>query len=342
MFKTSQEIPTLQKYNWPPVNPFQEVGQDLAEFLELSSNQQHQYLETLRKVPEQHGQFLHDSLAQIYAYCFGYHDSPCYLKTDESLERKLVNAKFTLETELQEHGLSLEPIPLELSQNEAADYLKTLAVNNPGIEHPLFDYLETAPRNVLLRFLQHEVMRNEVVDDEVSLLVLGLQGAFKAVVVANLWDECGRGKLAHAHTYWLRRFLEAINGWKELTDYRKVSPWFSKIISNVFMMLLTRPGFKLSAYGYFLMSESAVAPHFKKILAGLGKTELTQEDITIYFDAHLKIDKHHGQELVDAIRYQEPCLTQPEINLLLQGAHLYIATATTQYNYMLSYLSSLE
>jgi hypothetical protein len=342
MLKTSQETAPLQKHYWPPVNPFQGFSQGFAEFLELTPNQQHQYLETLKEVPEQHGQFLHHSLAQIYAYCLGYQDSPCYLKTDESLERKLLNAKLTLETELHENGLSPEPIPRELSQNEAADYLKTLAVNNPGIEHKLFDYLETAPRNVLLRFLQHEVMRNEVVDDEVSLLLPGLQGAFKTGVASNLWDECGRGKLVHAHTYWLRQFLEATNGWKELTDYRKVSPWFSKITSNTFFMLLTRPGLNLSAYGYFLMSESAVAPHFKKILAGLGKTELTQEDITIYFDAHLKIDKHHGQELVDAIRYQEPCLTQPEINLLLQGAHLYIATATTQYNYMLSYLSSLE
>ncbi len=336
-----QTAPPLQNHYWPPVNRFSGFSQDLACFINLSSDEQHRWLNQISKEPDSYGQFLHNSLATIYAYCLGYHDSPYFLTTEESLERLLLNAKLTLETELLKNGLPSNPIPQGLSQSEAADYLNILAVDNPSIPHPLFDYLETAPKKVLLCFLQHELMRNEVVDDEVSLLVAGLQGRFKTVAAANLWDECGRGKLIHAHTYWLRRLLEATGGWQELKDYRLKSPWFSRITSNLFMLLLTRPGLKLSAYGYFLMSESAVAPHFAKILSGLRKVKLTQEDITIYFDAHFKIDKHHGQELVDAVRYKEPSLTQQEIDLLLLGAHLYITAATMQYDRMVSYLSSL-
>lgn len=107
-------------------------------------------------------------------------------------------------------------------------------------------------------------------------------------------------------------------------------------------MLLTRPGLKLSAYGYFLVSESLVPPHFEKILAGLKRVGMTQEDITIYFDAHLKIDKYHGQDLLDAVSHQKPALTQPEIELILLGAHFHITASTKQYSQMLSYLSSLQ
>lgn len=336
-----KKVPPLQKYYWPPVNQFEEFSTNFSEFLKLSRQKQQHYLVELRNQEEDlYNQFLHNSLAQIYAYWLGYYDSPCYLQVDEEIEIKLYSAKLCLETELIENGLTIEPIKQKLSQSDTANYLNALAINNPGIDHPLFDYLQTAPKEVLLRFLLHEVMRNEVVDDEVSLLVSGLQGAFKMVAASNLWDECGRGKLSNAHTYWLRRLLEAINGWQELATYRQVSPWFSKITSNIFMMLLTRPGYKLAAYGYFLMSESAVAPHFQKILAGLDRAGLIQEDIKIYFDAHLKIDKYHGQELVNAIGYQKPDLKQPEIDLILLGTHLYIAGATMQYDRMLPELSS--
>jgi Iron-containing redox enzyme len=337
----NQKIPTLQKHYWPSVNSFVGFNKDFAHFLSISPDKQHCLLNDLRKDIERHGQFLHDSLASVYDYYLGYRNSSCFLKTDENLERQLLNAKLTLEAELIENVMHSEPIPERLSQREAAEYLNILAIDNSGISHPLFDYLKNAPRKIQLCFAQHELMRNEVVDDEVSLLVAGLQGLLKIVTASNLWDECGRGKLVYAHTYWLRRMLEATD-WQELKDYRQNSPWFSKITSNLFMMLLTRPGFKLSAYGYFLISESAVAPHFEKILIGLNKAGLTQEDITIYFNAHLKIDKYHGQELVDAVRYQEPSLIQQEIDLLLWGAHVYIAASTTQYDRMLTYLSSLE
>jgi hypothetical protein len=337
-----QNIPPLQQHYWPPVNYFDGFSQDFKTLFRLSSDAQHHFLNGLRKESERYGQFLHEALATIYAYSLGYQDSPCYLKTDESLERQLLSMKLVLETELLQHDLPMPTFPQGLSQQDAAEYLRVLLINNSSLSHPLFEYLETAPESVLLVFLQQEVMRNEVVDDEVSLLVAGLQGPMKIAVTSNLWDECGHGRLINAHTYWLRRILEKTNNWKNLTDYRRVSPWFSKIASNVFLMLLTRPGLKLSAYGYFLVSESLVPPHFEKILAGLKRVGMTQEDITIYFDAHLKIDKYHGQDLLDAVSHQKPALTQPEIELILLGAHFHITASTKQYSQMLSYLSSLQ
>jgi hypothetical protein len=337
-----QSVPTLQKYYWPPVNAFERLDEEVSEFLQMRPHEQRCSLLELRTSKERHGNFLHDTLSLIYSYVLGYRDSPCFEEINENFERQLMSAKLTLETELIETEPLFKPIPQNLSQKAAKEYLNDLASNNLGLTHPLFAFLESASKETLIRFLQHEVMRNEVVDDEVSLLISGLQGHFKRVVVNNLWDECGRGVLHKAHTYWLRRLLEATDGWHELPSYRRQSPWFSKIVSNAFMMLLTRPAYKLSAYGYFLVSESSVASHFEKILAGLEKVGLIEEDVTVYFEAHLKIDRHHGEQLVDVVSHQEPCLTRMQVDRLLWGAHFHVTESIKQFDQMLAYLLSTQ
>lgn len=180
----------------------------------------------------------------IYSYILGYEDSPCYIKTDDKLEIKLQQAKILLERELMNYWLAIQPIPEQLNQVEAAEYLSKKILVNSGIYHELFEHIATtASKAAISTFLQNEVIRNEVVDDEVAWLINGLQGLLKKVAASNLWDECGRGKLTDFHTYWLRMLLEESNGWNQLADYRKLaSPWFAKITSNSFNMLLTRPG----------------------------------------------------------------------------------------------------
>jgi hypothetical protein len=181
-------------------------------------------------------------------------------------------------------------------------------------------------------------MKNEVVDDEVARLVIGLQGTMKAVAASNLWDECGHGKPVGFHTYWLRRLLDRLPGWETLAAYRQTAPWFTRIASNTFNVLLWRPAYTYRKYGYFLSTESWVAPHFTHLLAGLQRVGLDHKDIGVYFEAHLTIDPHHGTELVDGFTHQVPQLRQQDIDDVLLGAHLAIAAYVMQCDYVLPYL----
>jgi hypothetical protein len=227
-------------------------------------------------------------------------------------------------------------------QFEAADYLDELAETNSGVGHPLFEYLrDEASREQIERFVQCELIRNEVVDDEVALLVVGLQGMQKAVAAANLWDECGRGKLENFHTFWLRRLLETTDGWGKLYQYREQHPWFAKLTSNTNAALLTHPSRKLMAYGCFLIFESWVEPHFVRILEGISRVGIVDEDVRIYFTAHVKIDPRHSRELSDGLRMQRPLLTAEEVRQVLYGAHLAASAGEQQFNDMLTYLQSL-
>jgi Iron-containing redox enzyme len=338
----AEEATRLYDQYWPPVSEFTGFDAELADFVSASPQEQQATLRGLRDQPEEYGRFLHVNLAEIYAHWFGYRDGPFTAKTDDEGETALYAAKMRLERELFDHWLTAKPHPQFSDQLQAADYLDEVAATNPGVGHPLFDFLATeATPEQLMRFLQCELIRNEVVDDEVALLVVGLQGMQKAVAAANLWDECGRGKLENFHTYWLRRLLTATNGWEELYEFRHGHPWFAKLTSNMNAAMLTRPSRKMMAYGCFLVFESWVEPHFVQILEGLTRIGVLDDEVRIYFTAHVKIDPRHSRELSDGLRLQRPRLSAAQIDDVVRGAHLASSTGERQFDHMLNYLKSM-
>lgn len=339
------DCPPLQFRDWPPVAAFNQFSQDLQQFMDADLATKQAKLTALRTDHDAHGAFLHKCLSTIYAYSYGYVDSPVYLRSDPMLEIQLQTAKLILEEELTQQWVPTQAIPEIHTQAELTNYLRTFTTNNVGVYHEFWDYIrDEAGHDAMAEFLRLVLCRNEVVDDECALLVCGLQGNMKKAMVSNLWDECGNGSLERFHTYWLRRLMEQTNDWEALPAYRALDkkPWFSGILSNVFNVLLTRPGYKLRAYGFFCTTESWVEPHFVRILDGLARTKLNHEDIAVYFMAHVTIDPQHTQELLDSILYQTPALTKQEIDEILWGAHLAVASASEQYREVMGYLRSID
>lgn len=328
---------------WPPVQPFAGLRAELRDLLAAGDAERDRLLVGLRDTGDRYGRFLHENLAEIYAYLFGYRDGPCAKNTDDALETVLLGLKIRLEREFIDHWLGDLKVPEFIDQYEAADHLDVLAATNPGVDHPLFVYLrDEAPRDQLEAFLRGETIRNEVVDDEVALLTVGIQGAQKAVVAANLWDECGRGRLENFHTFWLRRLIEASKGgWDEFARLRGENPWFAKITSNTNAMLLTRSAYKQLAYGCFLVFESWVEPHFRQLLVAMDRHGITDQNIRIYFAAHVAVDPRHSRELSDGMRFQRPELSPKEVNDIVRGAHIAAEAGRRQYDRWLTHLASL-
>jgi len=335
--------PALQDHAWPPVPPFVQLDPELRDFLAVDRAGREHILAARRADPDAQGRFLHDSLGVIYGYVYGYPDSPCRLRADVDMEAALQTAKLELEQEMIERWLGPRPVPHIRDQQAAVVYLRDFALGNAGVHHRLFDYLrDDVPRHAMIEFLRLEVCRNEVVDDEVALLVCGLQGNMKKVMVSNLWDECGNGQLERFHTYWLRRLIDGLGDWQDLPTYRMTGkPWFSTITSNSLNSLLTRPAYKLRAYGHFLVTEGWVEPHFERILAGLERVGLGHDDIAVYFQAHCKIDPHHTEEMLEGLQYQVPALSAAEATEVVWGAHLAAAAGLAQYERVLRHLRAL-
>lgn len=338
----ASENPQLQKYNWPPINSFSNLNKEISSFLS-GTNKQAKLADIANNV-EVYAEFLNNHLGTIYSYFYSYPDSPCYLNSNTDLELSLQEAKLILETDFIEKWLKIPEVPYFENQQKVAEYFKKLAAENPGVSHELFDFIEIeASKEVILEFLRLEVLRNEVVDDEVALMVVGLQGNMKKVMVSNLWDECGNGNLTRFHTYWLRQLLDSQLGWDNFLQYRQCKkPWFSSIGSNSLNSLLSRPQYKFRAYGHFLITEAWVRPHFIKIIKGLNRVGLTNNDVQIYFSEHIRIDPHHTKEMLSGIEYQNPKLNIKEIREIVMGAYQAIEANLKQYELVLRHLKLLS
>lgn len=339
--KLDLSSPSLQDQAWPPVNPFDGFTSHFGRFLKMPRREQLKQLEEFRCDREVHGSFINHGLGVVNAYQYGYHDSPLFLKTDDRTEFRLQRCKLLLERELMDHWLPHKPAVQITDQRQAADHLRGLSADNHAVEHPLYKWLETAANRVAMTtFLDDEVIRNEVVDDEVAKLVCGHQGTLKSMAGVNLADELGRGKLEHAHTYWLRVYLDETDGWVRLRKYRRTErPWFTNIMSNVFNMTLTRPGLKFVAYGHFLLTEALVCPHFERLIAGMRRLGLCQGDASLYFTAHAKLDPYHAEELIDGLANQRPELGPDEVQQIILGAEWTVAGAQEQYGRVFQHLT---
>jgi hypothetical protein len=338
------KYPPLQKTLWPLLDKKQDFSRAFSRFLALPPHSQELLCSKLERKHHTYGKFLHTALAECYILMYGYQDSPTYLTEKDELEATVVRTRVLLERKLHQ-WLQIDPIPEGLNQRQAVAYLHHLIEHNSAVHHELFTWLQdTALCPAFHEFLYLEALRSEVVDDEIALAVIGMQGAMKSALASNLWDECGRGNVEHFHTYWLRQLLHApqFGGSDQFLSYRRRSDlWFAKITSNAFNMLLARGSYKYRAYGSFLLSESWVMPHFSCILSGLSRIGLHDRDVTMYFEAHMRIDPRHTDELLSAIRNQVPDLTGKEIEEVLRGAHQAIAAARNQYAFTLLYLQDL-
>lgn len=333
---------SLMEYSWPLVSAYTK-NQEFLNFIELLPDEQKLYLKLLRTNTKEHGQFIHTSLSNIYAYCFGYQDSILYLKTNDDLEAKIILAKFQLEREMLEHWLMPSEPPKDLNQDEACEYLTELIKTNSGIYHPFFDYIkDEICISKMIEFLQFETVRNEVVDDEVALIIVGLQGQMKNVMSSNLWDECGNGEITSFHTYWLRRLISSLKIINNFHEFRHSKlPWFTSITSNSFNMMATRPSYKYRAYGSFFITESWVKPHFDRVLKGLKRVNLLNEDISVYFEKHCFIDPYHTEQIKQAFTHQQPRLNSEEVHEVLWGAHTAVVAGSRLYDLSMEYFNGI-
>lgn len=292
-----------------------------------------------------HGEVLHDALSQAYAYRYGYADSPIANRVTAA-EARLAVMTYALEDELLDTWLGPEVVgAVPSTQAELAAALRELITDNTALDHVLFDYIANEIGERALReFLYMEVVRNEVVDDEVALLTVGLQGPMKAAAALNHADEAGivggQAHLERAHTYWLRELLTGLGDEQDFLAFRERRPWFVGITSNTFNMLLLRPPLKMAAYGHFLMTESWVAAHFEHVLEAMARHGLGEHDV--YFAAHARIDPFHTDELVEAVERQMPVLYERALGLVLMGARVAITAATKSYDLILAHLRELD
>lgn len=330
---------------WPAIAAFNDYHESIKELINLSGQELGEKLNQLQKTDvSKCCELIMNALCTIYSIYFRYSDSPFTDELDEYTFLELMRLKIYLEKEMINKIFSnIESAPLESYSSVQAcyEYLAKYSSENLGKTHVFFDFVsEEMTYNQMREFLFNEVIRNEIVDDEIALMIPGLQHAMKQVIVSNLWDECGQGKIDNFHTTWLRRLLNSIDAKDEIKHYRKIRPWFTACTSNSFNSLLTSPAGLYAAYGHFLITESWVPLHFSKIIQGMNRLGMTNKNTQIYFTAHINIDKYHATEIIHGILNQNPSLTFYQLRNLVRGACQAVVAGKVMYDHLLNYFNN--
>lgn len=331
---------------WPPLPPNeQRTDIDLVKLLNTPSDLILQELEESRAHSEELAKKVMLPLAHLYAHFFDYQDAPDISSIKEG-HAQIIRVKRILEDEMVAHIFKFSPpdtSSFDYDQHQVADYFVKLSLENHSVKHPFFDYIEHEMNAEQMKsFLFLEVIRNEIVDDEVAMLVPGLQHSMKQVVASNLWDECGNGRIDNFHTTWLVQLLSYQDQWDEFMKYRENRPWQSMCTSHSTCSLLTTPGRNYAAYGSFLINESWAASHFDQILKGMDRLGIKDRARRIYFENHYKIDQHHGLELIEGLRQQAPVLSQKQLREVILGAHQAITAGKKMYDALHRHFSGKE
>lgn len=330
----------VNKRKWPPVNKFSECSKELSAFLMMSQEDIQNKLYNMRSNKVIHREVVMNVLNTIYSNYFGAKDAPCYSNSfDNITQTNFMKVKLELEDELIDYILS-DTLEYKgaLTTQDVVQYLVTFVQTNKGVLHPFFSFAEESMTKSQWReFLMIEVIRNEVVDDEVAMMIPGLQHSLKQVMSSNLWDECGNGNIDGFHTTWLRRLLDYEDLWEELYEYRKTKPWFTSLTSNSLNSLLTAPNKTYAAYGHFLITEGWVCPHFEKMLRGLKRVGLDSEDTLIYFKKHIALDPQHTKEMLEGVLTMSPELNENFLKDIVCGAHQAAAAGSLMYDSLLKY-----
>lgn len=325
---------------WPPVNAANEFSLTLNELLALNMGELTDKLQEIISATHNE-ELVNKYLAEIYSLYYGYKDAPRidFWEKPETFSRiefiKLTLEDFFINTLLK----SRYELPEISCAAQVGDYLRFFVEHNYGVSHAFFDFVaDEMSEQQMKEFLLLEVIRNEIVDDEVALMVPGLQYSMKQVVVSNLWDECGNGAIDNFHTNWLRRLLTAHDEWSNILTYRaEQKPWVASISSNSFNAVLTTRFKCHRAYGHFMTTEAWVAPHFKKILQGMDRLGITDQNVRVYFDAHMRIDPHHAEEMIEGLLKNTPELAQVVLYDIIKGAHQAAMAGEMMYDKLLEY-----
>ena len=166
---------------------------------------------------------------------------------------------------------------------------------HPVFNHPLFDYLNhEANLEDIRTFVLSESVLNLEFFDYLALSIIGVSDEAKAEIIANLWDEAGRGNVQQFHTNLFRKLLTAL----DLKYKRKMiidhMSWEGLAGINLFSCFSLYAYNKTKYFGLLAATEMLDPFHYEKVINGMVRVFPRNALNHIYYIEHKSIDIEHA------------------------------------------------
>ncbi|TCF97303.1 hypothetical protein BZM26_32315 [Paraburkholderia strydomiana] len=177
------------------------------------------------------------------------------------------------------------------SVDQFVGWFESLAVNGPGQQHPLFDWLADHTTLTQMRwFLTQEAAGEAGFDDLVAYTQVKLPTQAKLECARNYWDEMGRGKKSAMHGEMLAAMVREL----DLRPSIDTTVWESLALSNTMLGLAMNRRYTYQALGALGAIELTAPGRVAKVAAGMRRLGIDGRK-RAYFDVHATLDISHAE-----------------------------------------------
>jgi hypothetical protein len=217
-------------------------------------------------------------------------------------------------------GLRVTITHLLPTSNADADHFvlwfKNLAVNGPGQNHPLFEWLSSnASMEDMRWFLTQEAAGEAGFEDLIAYTQVKLPTQAKLECARNYWDEMGHGKQSAMHGHMLEQTVEGLNLHPEIDT----TVWESLALGNMMVGLATTRRYALQSLGALGVIELTAPGRVSKVAAGMRRLGLNGR-LRAYFDLHAALDISHASAWIREIIHPLVSATPSCARYIAEGA----------------------
>ncbi|MBC7648717.1 MAG: iron-containing redox enzyme family protein [Vitreoscilla sp.] len=198
-------------------------------------------------------------------------------------------------------ALRLQVAPLLPASTDNTDafiyWFESLAINGPGQQHALFDWLAHSATMPHMRwFLTQEAAGEAGFDDLVAYTQVKLPVQAKLECARNYWDEMGHGKQSAMHGQMLDNMVQALG----LQPRIKTTVWQALALSNTMLGLATTRRYAYQSIGALGVIELTAPGRVKQVSSGMRRLGLDGR-MRAYFDLHAALDVSHAKAWIREI-----------------------------------------
>jgi Iron-containing redox enzyme len=195
-------------------------------------------------------------------------------------------------------------------------WFKNLAINGPGQNHPLFEWLANhASLEDMRWFLTQEAAGEAGFDDLIAYTQVKLPTQAKLECARNYWDEMGHGKQSAMHGHMLEQTVKGL----DLRPEIDTTVWESLALANMMVGLATTRRYALQSLGALGVIELTAPGRVSKVAAGMRRLGLNGR-LRAYFDLHAALDISHATAWIREIIHPLVTATPSCARYIAEGA----------------------
>ena len=176
-------------------------------------------------------------------------------------------------------------------------WFEALAINGPGQQHALFEWLAHSATLPQMRwFLTQEAAGEAGFDDLLAYTQVKLPTQAKLECARNFWDEMGHGKQSAMHGTMLDHMVETL----DLQPRIATTVWQALALSNTMLGLATTRRYAYQSLGALGVIELTAPGRVRQVSMGMKRLGLDGR-ARAYFDLHAALDVSHARAWIREI-----------------------------------------